>query len=54
MSTTTIEPTSAPVFERLAADFGANYAFALEVLEQYREDRRSVEGSWRAYFAACR
>jgi 2-oxoglutarate dehydrogenase E1 component len=36
--------------ESLVADFGANYVFALDLLEQYRHDRRGVEASWREYF----
>jgi 2-oxoglutarate decarboxylase len=44
------EATVPGIFERLASDFGANYAFVLGVLEQYRGDRRSVDPSWRAYF----
>ena len=39
-----------PLLESLVNDFGGNYAFALDVLEQYRHDRRSVEASWREYF----
>jgi 2-oxoglutarate decarboxylase len=36
--------------DALVADFGANYVFALDLLEQYRHDRRGVEASWRQYF----
>ena len=39
-----------PLFERLIADFGGNYVFALDILGQYRQDRRSVDASWREYF----
>jgi multifunctional 2-oxoglutarate metabolism enzyme len=39
-----------PVLETLVNDFGGNYVFALDLLEQYRQDRKSVDGSWRAYF----
>ena len=39
-----------PLLESLINDFGSNYVFALDVLEQYRHDRRSVEASWREYF----
>jgi 2-oxoglutarate dehydrogenase E1 component len=41
-----------PVLESLVADFGSNYVFALDLLEEYRRDRRSVEKSWRVYFDA--
>jgi 2-oxoglutarate dehydrogenase E1 component len=39
-----------PLIEGLVADFGGNYVFALDILEAYRRDRTSVEGSWRDYF----
>ena len=39
-----------PLLETLVHDFGGNYVFALDVLEQYRHDRRSVDASWRSYF----
>ena len=39
-----------PLLETLVNDFGGNYVFALDVLEQYRSDRRSVDPSWREYF----
>ncbi len=39
-----------PLLETLVNDFGGNYGFALDVLEQYRHDRRSVDASWRDYF----
>ena len=39
-----------PLLETLVNDFGGNYAFALDLLEQYRQDRRSVDATWRAYF----
>jgi multifunctional 2-oxoglutarate metabolism enzyme len=39
-----------PLLETLVNDFGGNYVFALDVLEQYRSDRRSVDTSWREYF----
>src|SRR3989442_50389 len=41
---------SDPLLETLVNDFGGNYVFALDVLEQYRSDRQSVDASWRAYF----
>jgi 2-oxoglutarate dehydrogenase E1 component len=42
--------TADPLLETLVNDFGGNYVFALDLLEQYRRDRRSVESTWRAYF----
>src|SRR5688572_27212849 len=44
------ETTADPLLEPLISDFGGNYVFALDVLEQYRGDRYSVEASWRDYF----
>src|SRR4030095_994458 len=45
----TTVPTDA-LLETLVNDFGGNYQFALDVLDQYRSDRRSVDASWRDYF----
>ena len=39
-----------PLLETLVTDFGTNYTFALDLLEQYRQDRAAVEAGWRAYF----
>ncbi len=39
-----------PLLETLLADFGTNYTFALDLLEQYRRDHASVDPGWRAYF----
>jgi len=39
-----------PLLDSLISDFGGNYVFALDLLEQYRQDRGLVEGSWRDYF----
>ncbi len=39
-----------PLVDSLVSDFGSNYVFALDLLEQYRRDRGSVETSWRDYF----
>ena len=39
-----------PLLETLVGDFGGNYVFALDLLEQYRQDRKSVDATWRAYF----
>jgi 2-oxoglutarate dehydrogenase E1 component len=43
-------PSADPLLETLVGDFGSNYVFALDQLEQYRQDRRSVEQGWRDYF----
>src|SRR6185503_14402733 len=39
-----------PLLDALVNDFGGNYTFALDLLEQYRADRGSVETTWRDYF----
>jgi len=39
-----------PLLEKLVNDFGANYAFALDLLQEYRRDRKSVDATWREYF----
>ncbi len=39
-----------PILDSLVSDFGGNYVFALDLLEQYRTDRQSVDASWREYF----
>ena len=39
-----------PLVDALVNDFGANYVFALDLLQQYRRDRRSVDSSWGEYF----
>src|SRR6266850_7730051 len=39
-----------PLLDSLIADFGGNYAFALDLLADYERDRGSVEPSWREYF----
>ena len=39
-----------PLLETLVNDFGANYAFALDLLQEYRQDRRGVDPTWREYF----
>jgi 2-oxoglutarate dehydrogenase E1 component len=41
---------SEPLLDQLVSDFGGNYVFALDLLEQYRSDRGSVEPSWQQYF----
>jgi 2-oxoglutarate dehydrogenase E1 component len=44
------ETLTDPLLNALVADFGGNYVFALDVLEDYRRDRRAVDPSWRDYF----
>ena len=44
------ETLADPILDALVGDFGGNYAFALDLLEDYRKDRRSVDGTWREYF----
>src|SRR5262249_21418409 len=39
-----------PLVDALVRDFGGNYAFALDLLEQYRRDPQAVDASWRQYF----
>jgi 2-oxoglutarate dehydrogenase E1 component len=39
-----------PILDSLVNDFGGNYVFALDLLDQYRKDPASVEPSWRSYF----
>src|SRR5262245_50724102 len=41
-----------PIVDNLISDFGGNYVFALDLLEEYRRDRRAVDKSWRVYFDA--
>jgi 2-oxoglutarate dehydrogenase E1 component len=40
------------LLDTLVRDFGGNYVFALDLLEQYRRERASVEPGWRDYFDA--
>jgi multifunctional 2-oxoglutarate metabolism enzyme len=42
--------TTDPFLDSLVSDFGGNYVFALDLLEQYRKDPLLVEKSWRDYF----
>src|SRR5438132_10717305 len=44
------ESQSGPLLDSLVGDFGGNYVFALDLVEQYRRDRRAVDASWREYF----
>src|SRR5439155_21329379 len=44
------ETAADPLIDSLVSDFGGNYTFALELLEQYRLDGNSVDPSWREYF----
>ena len=39
-----------PLVDALVKDFGGNYVFALDILEQYRSNPQSVDASWREYF----
>src|SRR5258706_12337769 len=39
-----------PLVDALVRDFGGNYVFALDILEQYRTSPQSVDASWRQYF----
>src|SRR6185436_11388601 len=39
-----------PLVDALVKDFGGNYVFALDILEQYRANAQSVDASWREYF----
>src|SRR5512143_2107763 len=39
-----------PLLEKLVDDFGANYGFALDLLQEYRRDRKRVDATWREYF----
>src|SRR5260221_4844327 len=39
-----------PLVDTLVRDFGGNYVFALDILEQYRTSPQSVDASWRQYF----
>ena len=39
-----------PLLDALVRDFGGNYVFALDLLDQYRADPASLDASWREYF----
>ena len=39
-----------PLVDALVKDFGGNYVFALDLLEEYRRNPQSVDASWRQYF----
>ncbi len=39
-----------PLLEALVNDFGANYVFAVDLLEVYRHDRAAVDPTWGTYF----
>jgi 2-oxoglutarate dehydrogenase E1 component len=45
------ETLADPILDALVGDFGGNYFFALDLLEDYRKDPASVDPSWREYFA---
>ena len=46
------ETLADPILDALVGDFGGNYFFALDLLEDYRRDPGSVDPSWREYFDA--
>ncbi len=41
---------SEPLLDALITDFGGNYVFALDLLEDYRKDPKSLDPTWRSYF----
>jgi 2-oxoglutarate dehydrogenase E1 component len=45
-----VQAKADPLVDVLVNDFGGNYAFALDLLEQYRKDRQAVDASWQTYF----
>src|SRR5690349_10269118 len=45
------ETLADPILDALVGDFGGNYFFALDLLEDFRKDPGSVDPSWREYFA---
>src|SRR6476469_302814 len=42
--------TASPLIDALAEQFGSNYVFVLDLLDQYQRDPQSVDASWRDYF----
>jgi 2-oxoglutarate dehydrogenase E1 component len=42
--------TADPILDALIIDFGNNYVFALDLLEDYRRDPGALDASWRLYF----
>jgi 2-oxoglutarate dehydrogenase E1 component len=44
------ETAADPLLDTLVDQFGGNYVFVLDLLEQYRRDPRSIDASWREYF----
>jgi 2-oxoglutarate dehydrogenase E1 component len=44
------ENAADPLLDALLNDFGANYEYAVGLLEEYRRDRAALEPSWRQYF----
>ncbi len=44
------ETLADPILDALVGDFGGNYVFALDLLDEYRKDRQAVDESWREYF----
>ena len=43
-------PEADPLLDKLVGDFGGNYVFAVDLLDQYRQDPEAVDPSWRRYF----
>ena len=41
---------SEPLLDSLISDFGGNYVFALDLLEDYKKDPTSLDPTWRGYF----
>jgi 2-oxoglutarate decarboxylase len=44
------ETAADPLLDTLVDQFGGNYVFVLDLLEQYRLDPRTVDPSWKEYF----
>src|SRR5690242_11540345 len=42
--------TASFLIDALAEQFGGNYVFVLDLLDQYQRDPQSVDASWRTYF----
>ena len=44
------ETAADPLLDTLVDQFGGNYVFVLDLLEQYRMDPQSIDPSWKDYF----
>ena len=44
------ETAADPLLDTLVDQFGGNYVFVLDLLEQYRKDPRTIDPSWKDYF----